>query len=300
MDGILCLDKPDHMTSFACCAVLRRLVDERKAGHTGTLDPMATGVLPILFGRATRAIPFLPVQDKRYTATLTFGYRSDTLDIWGKVEATGASAPPLGAVEAALPAFRGEIRQVPPMMSALKRDGVRLYDLARRGIEVEREARTVTIRRLDILEYDQKKGILTLDCACSKGTYIRVICDDLGRQLGCGAVMSGLRRTEAAGFSLSECLTLDEVRELAAQGSLSGRILPVEAAFADMPAVQVSPGQAVRFCNGGSLALDRLTEMPSGTVRVQDPQGVFLGLGEPIDGELQVKRLFYTPAKRDG
>ena len=160
MDGILCLDKPDTMTSFACCAVLRRLVGEKKAGHTGTLDPMATGVLPVLFGRATRAIPFLPVQDKRYTATLTFGYRSDTLDIWGKVEATGAPVPSPRAVEAALPAFRGEIRQVPPMMSALKRDGVRLYDLARRGIEVEREARPVTVRRLDILEYDPGKGIL--------------------------------------------------------------------------------------------------------------------------------------------
>ena len=204
MDGILCLDKPDTMTSFACCAVLRRLVGEKKAGHTGTLDPMATGVLPVLFGRATRAIPFLPVQDKRYTATLTFGYRSDTLDIWGKVEATGAPVPSPRAVEAALPAFRGEIRQVPPMMSALKRDGVRLYDLARRGIEVEREARPVTVRRLDILEYDPGKGILTLDCACSKGTYIRVICDDLGRLLGCGAVMSGLRRTEAAGFSMAD------------------------------------------------------------------------------------------------
>ena len=159
---------------------------------------MATGVLPFCSARATRAIPFLPVQDKRYTATLTFGYRSDTLDIWGKVEATGAPPSPR-AVEAA-PRFPGEIRQVPPMMSALKRDGVRLYDLARRGIEVEREARPVTVRRLDILEYDPGKGILTLDCACSKGTYIRVICDDLGRLLGCGAVMSGLRRTEAADF----------------------------------------------------------------------------------------------------
>lgn len=126
MDGILCLDKPDTMTSFACCAVLRRLVGEKKAGHTGTLDPMATGVLPVLFGRATRAIPFLPVQDKRYTATLTFGYRSDTLDIWGKVEATGAPVPSPRAVEAACPLSLGEVRQVPPMMSALKRDGVRV------------------------------------------------------------------------------------------------------------------------------------------------------------------------------
>ena len=292
MDGILCLDKPDHMTSFACCAVLRRLVGEKKAGHTGTLDPMATGVLPVLFGRATRAIPLLPVQDKRYTATLTFGYCSDTLDIWGKVEPTGADAPALGDIEAVLPAFRGEIWQVPPMMSALKRDGVRLYDLARRGIEVEREARAVTVQRLDIVDYDPQKGILTLDCACSKGTYIRTICDDLGRRLGCGAVMSALRRTEAAGFGLPDCLTLDEARELAAEGTLSGRIRPVEEAFASYPALRVSAGQAIRFCHGGALALDRLTAVPTGIVRVQDPQGTFLGMGEPAQGELQVKRLF--------
>lgn len=151
MDGILCLDKPENMTSFACCAVLRRFMQEKKAGHTGTLDPMATGILPILFGRATRAIPLLPVQDKRYTATLTFGCTSDTLDIWGNVTSTGKPVPPLDAIEAALPAFRGDIRQVPPMMSALKRDGVRLYDLARRGIEVEREARPVTVHRLELL-----------------------------------------------------------------------------------------------------------------------------------------------------
>ena len=292
MDGILCLDKPDHMTSFACCAVLRRLVGEKKAGHTGTLDPMATGVLPILFGRATRAIPLLPVQDKRYTATLTFGYRSDTLDIWGKVEPTGAGAPTLEDIEAVLPAFRGEIRQVPPMMSALKRDGVRLYDLARRGIEVEREARAVTVRRLDILDYDPQKGDLTLDCACSKGTYIRTICDDLGRRLGCGAVMSALKRTEAAGFDLPACLTLGEARELAAEGALTGRIRPIEDAFASYPALRVSAGQAARFGHGGALALDRLPAVPSGIVRVQDPQGTFLGLGEPSQGELKVKRLF--------
>ena len=158
----------------------------------------------------------------------------------------------------------------------------------------------MTVRRLDILEYDPGKGILTLDCACSKGTYIRVICDDLGRLLGCGAVMSGLRRTEAAGFSLADCLTLDEARELAAKGALSGRVRPVEAAFADMPAIRVSPGQAARFCNGGALALDRLTEIPAGTVRVQDPQGAFLGLGEPLEGELHVKRLFYNPAEKGG
>ena len=136
-------------------------------------------------------------------------------------------------------------------MSALKRDGVRLYDLARRGIEVEREARPVTVRRLDILEYDSGKGVLTLDCACSKGTYIRVICDDLGRLLGCGAVMSGLRRTEAAGFSLADCLTLDEARELAAKGALSGRVRPVEAALRICRPSGCRPAKRPVFATGG-------------------------------------------------
>ncbi len=297
MDGILCLDKPENMTSFACCAVLRRFMQEKKAGHTGTLDPMATGVLPVLFGRATRAIPLLPVQDKRYTATLTFGYTSDTLDVWGTVTSTGKPAPSRDEVDAVLPVFRGDIRQVPPMMSALKRDGVRLYDLARRGIEVEREARPVTVHRLDLLDYRPDKGTLTLDCACSKGTYIRVICDDLGRLLGCGAVMSALRRTEAAGFSLAQCLTLEEARQLAEEGRLSDRVLPVETAFSGHPIVRVTAGQAARFLNGGALALDRLPTVPSGIVRVQNPEGDFLGLGEPRGEELAVLRLFGGPGK---
>ena len=162
MDGIFCLDKPADMTSFQCCAALRRLLGEKKIGHGGTLDPMATGVLPILVGRATRALDLLPVHDKRYTATLRFGYTSDTLDVWGTVTPTGRPLPSLSAIEAALPAFRGGIRQIPPMMSALKKDGVRLYDLARQGVEIEREARPVTIYSLDILGYDPAAGELRL------------------------------------------------------------------------------------------------------------------------------------------
>ena len=217
MDGIFCLDKPADMTSFQCCAALRRLLGEKKIGHGGTLDPMATGVLPILVGRATRALDLLPVHDKRYTATLRFGYTSDTLDVWGTVTPTGRPLPSLSAIEAALPAFRGGIRQIPPMMSALKKDGVRLYDLARQGVEIEREARPVTIYSLDILGYDPAAGELRLDCHCSRGTYIRSLCDDLGRRLdGAGAIMTALRRTMAAGYTLEDCLPLEEARRLAA------------------------------------------------------------------------------------
>ena len=292
MNGVLCLDKPADMTSFRCCAAARRLLGGAKVGHAGTLDPMATGVLPLLVGSMTRALDRLPVHDKQYVATLRFGYVSDTLDVWGQVEPTGAAAPDLAAVEAVLPRLRGDILQVPPMMSALKRDGVRLYDLARQGIEVEREARPVTIHTLDILEYDRDAAELTLCCTCSKGTYIRSLCDELGRLTGAGAVMTALRRTMAAGFTLDQCVTLEEAERLAASGELADRLVSPERVFAPCPGVTVTAAQAVRFCNGGALSLERLRVTVSGLVRVYGPDRRFLGLGEPQDGELRVRGLF--------
>ena len=170
MDGILCIDKPEGMTSFLCVAIVRRLLGVKKVGHAGTLDPNATGVLPLLIGRGTKLLDHLPCHDKCYTATLRFGAVSDTLDIWGEVQETGKPIPTRAAVEAALPAFRGDIMQIPPMTSALKKDGVRLYELARQGIEIEREARPVTIYALTLLDYNEKEGLLTLSCHCSSGT----------------------------------------------------------------------------------------------------------------------------------
>ena len=288
MDGILCIDKPEEMTSFLCVAIIRRLLGVKKVGHAGTLDPNATGVLPLLVGRATKTLDRLPVHDKSYTATLRFGAVSDTLDVWGTVTETGRPAPSLADVEAVLPQFRGDILQVPPMTSALKKDGVRLYDLARQGIEVEREARPVTIYELELLDYNEKEGLLTLHCACSKGTYIRTLCDDLGRVLGCGAVMTALRRTAAAGYSLADCITLDEAKAMAEQGTLAQRILPIETALAAYPAVTVSAPQAHRFRNGGALDLARLRAAVTGPVRVYDPEGVCFALGVPEDGQLKM------------
>lgn len=292
MDGIFCLDKPADMTSFLCCAVMRRLLGEKKIGHAGTLDPGATGVLPLLVGRATKALDRLPIHDKRYTATLRFGAVSDTLDVWGKVIETGSPLPSLTAVEAALSHFRGDILQVPPMTSALKKDGVRLYDLARQGIEVEREARPVTIYELNLLSYDPLSGTLSLDCLCSKGTYIRTLCDDLGRMLGCGAVMTALRRTMAAGFTEAQCITLDEARTLAECGELHSRLSTVESAFTPYPALEVSAAQATRFGNGGQLALNRLRQPVTGTIRVYAPDGRFVGLGSPKGDQLAIDCLF--------
>lgn len=292
MDGILCLDKPQNMTSFAACALLRRLTGEKKVGHAGTLDPMATGVLPLFFGKATRAIPLLPCHDKTYEASLQFGKRSDTLDIWGQVTDVSAPLPSLAAIVAALPSFRGEILQVPPMTSALKKDGVRLYELARQGVEVERSPRPITIYSLEIDQYDPKNGVLQLTCSCSAGTYIRSLCDDLGQALGCGAVMTALRRTYAAGYELSTCLTPDDCRHLAENAELSAHLLPVDSAFANYPTLTVTEAQANRFRNGGALALERLNHSVDSITRVYHPNGTFLGLGNPRQDELQILRLF--------
>lgn len=292
MNGIICVDKPQEMTSFTCCAILRRLTGERKIGHAGTLDPMATGVLPLMLGRATRAIPLLPTHDKCYRATLKFGFTSDTLDAWGAVTPTGKPLPPITAVEAALPSFRGNILQVPPMVSALKKDGVRLYELARQGIEIEREARPVTVHRLDVESYDAESGELTLICECSAGTYIRTLCDDLGAMLGCGAVMTALRRMHAAGYSENDCYTIEEWERFAKEGTLEAHIRPVDTAFAVYPSVGVSQAQALRFSNGGALSLDRLGgQSVVGITRVYAPDHTFLGLGTPAEDELQVLRL---------
>ena len=290
-NGILLINKDCEMTSFLCCAILRRLLGVKKVGHAGTLDPNATGVLPLLIGRATKALDRLPTQDKRYPATMRFGAVSDTLDVWGTVKETGAPVPTRAAIEAALPSFRGDILQVPPMTSALKKDGVRLYELARQGIEIEREARPVTIHALDIVAYDEEKGELTVDCHCSKGTYIRSICDDLGRMLGCGAVMTALCRTMAAGYPLDRCITVAEAKERAQNGTLHECILSIESAFITCPAITVTAPQAHRFRNGGALALDRLRKPVHGLTRVYSPDGSFLGLGVPVEGELKVDYL---------
>ncbi|MCI6400605.1 MAG: tRNA pseudouridine(55) synthase TruB [Candidatus Fimivicinus sp.] len=296
MTGIICLDKQEHMTSFSAVARARRITGEKKAGHAGTLDPMATGILPVLFGGATRFMEFLPVHDKGYRARIQLGMTTDTLDTTGTVLTRSGVRVSKAQVEQALAAFRGDILQVPPMYSALSKNGVRLYELARRGEEVERQARPVTIYRLELTEFDGQTQECTLYVLCSKGTYIRSLADDLGRMLGCGAVMSGLRRTYAAGFSLKDCVTLDTLSELAQQGKLSQCMIPLERVLAAYPSLSVTQAQAVRFANGGALDADRLrfAEKRDGLFRVYSPDERFLGLGEllPEERELKVRRVF--------
>lgn len=303
MNGVLVIDKPADYTSFDVVAVLRGLCKQKKIGHTGTLDPMATGVLPMLLGSATRAQALVPDTDKEYHAGFQLGISTDTQDSTGKLLLERPFSVTRERLEAALAPFRGEIRQVPPMYSAVQKNGVRLYDLARKGIEVEREARPVTIYRLELAAFDPDSGMGELLVRCSKGTYIRTLCADLGETLGCGAVMCSLRRTAACGFTLDDSITLDEARQLAAQGELLQRLRSIEQVFLHYPVVKVTAAQANRFRNGGALLLGR-TGVPKSAqdgvlFRVRDPQAGFLGLGR-VDlqkEELRVHRLFCEGAE---
>lgn len=295
MTGIICVDKQENMTSFSAVARARRIIGEKKAGHAGTLDPMATGVLPVLLGGATRFMEFLPVHDKGYRARIQLGLTTDTLDTTGTVLTRSELRATREQLEQVLCGFRGAILQVPPMYSALSKDGVRLYELARKGEEVERPARPVTVYRLELLSFDEQAQELEVDVLCSKGTYIRSLADDIGRVLGCGAAMSALRRTYAAGFSLEDCVTLDTLAALQEGGALSQCVIPLERALKTYPSLTVTGAQAVRFANGGALDAGRLrfVEKQSGLYRVYSPERQFLGLGElPEKGdELKVRRV---------
>lgn len=297
MNGVLIIDKPAGFTSFDVIAVVRRLTGQRKTGHTGTLDPNATGVLPVLLGGATKAQDILPDHDKRYTAGFRLGLSTDTLDIWGQVQHEQESHVTEEQLLGALDAFRGDIMQVPPMYSAVKKDGRRLYDLARQGVEVTREARPVTVHHLELLSYYIETQSGVLDVACSKGTYIRSLIDDLGHSLGTGAVMTALRRTQACGFTLGDSITLDELRRRSENGTVGEVVRPTESLFAAYPDLAVSDAQAKRFSNGGALDITRTSlrgtqPEDGGVYRVFDRERRFLGLGGVQGDSLRVKKLF--------
>lgn len=297
MNGVLLIDKPEGFTSFDVIAVVRKLTGQRKTGHTGTLDPNATGVLPVLLGSATKAQDIIPNHDKSYTARFKLGLTTDTLDIWGSQTSQAESKATKVEIEQLLPRFSGEIKQIPPMYSAIKKDGQRLYDLARKGVEVERDARTVTVYKLSLTAFDEEAQEGTIEVTCSKGTYIRTIIDDLGRALGTGAVMTALRRTFACGFSIDECITLDKLKDLAQNGEVSSIARPVESLFSGYARLAVSDAQAKRFSNGGALDISRTALKSGGAAegelfRVKNKNGVFLGLGKVESGLLKIYKLF--------
>lgn len=295
MNGVLVINKPMDFTSFDAVAVTRRVSGQRKTGHCGTLDPNATGVLPVLLGAATKAQNILPNHDKEYVAELKFGMATDTLDIWGEVLKEEPSSVSKEAFENILGDFRGDIMQVPPMYSALKQNGQRLYDLARQGIEVKREARPITIYSLECEDFSSENQTAKIRVSCSKGTYIRSLIDDIGNALGTCAVMTSLCRTSACGFSLEESLTMDELKAMTPE-DVKGKLLPVESLFVRYREVTVSEAQSTRFKNGGALGIERLHSLPKdhteGEIfRVKFGEN-FLGLGIIKETELKIFKLF--------
>ena len=289
--GIILLDKPGGLSSNQALQKVKRIFDARKAGHTGSLDPLATGMLPICLGEATKISGYLLNADKRYTATCKLGVRTDSADADGNVIATRA-VPDLTETDITqvLAQFTGELQQIPPMHSALKRDGVPLYKLAHQGIEIEREARTITVYRLALLNY--RDDTLEIDVYCSKGTYVRTLVDDIGETLGCGAHITALRRLQVDPFEGKRMYTLEELNTLQEQGvmALDETLLTMEAGIANWPEVKLTADAAFYLRQGQAVFVPQVKT--SGYLRLHDPSGTFLGIGMMLDdGRIAPKRL---------
>ena len=297
VDGILILDKPAGVTSNGALQMAKRLFDANKAGHTGSLDPLATGLLPLCFGEATKFSQFLLDANKQYRARIKLGVTTDSADADGKV-LHEAPVPVLNAalLEAAVAQFRGEIEQTPPMYSALKVNGQPLYKLARQGIEIERQARPVTIFKLEVEDFSADEVVLNI--TCSKGTYVRTLAEDLGKVLGCGAHVVGLRRLASGPFSLNQALTLEELEILLQNKGFEGldrSLLPVAEIVSDWPALEVPDMTAAFFKQGQAVQIAKAPT--AGWVRIFSEATAnraleFLGVGEILeDGRVTPKRL---------
>jgi tRNA pseudouridine55 synthase len=269
INGVICINKPQDFTSFDVVAIMRRAAGTRKIGHGGTLDPMATGVLPIYIGRAAKTADLNPVSDKRYRATFRLGVTTDTEDVWGKVLTKSEKPVTLAEITDAVKTMQGDIMQIPPMYSAIKKDGQKLYQLARQGIEVEREARSITIDALELLH--QTDTSLTLDIVCSKGTYIRTLLEDIAAELGMCGTMSFLLRKQVGDFYLAEAKTLEEIAAAPA-----AYLLPAETAVQDLQELVLTDKQALRITQGVKTTVRGIAD---GTYRLKTVTGDFLGIG---------------------
>lgn len=300
MNGILLIDKPQGWTSFDVIGKLRGILRMKRLGHAGTLDPMATGVLPVFVGYATKACGILPDDTKAYRAVFQLGQTSDTQDCTGEIlETHDFDGITEGNVLTALSGMTGEVDQIPPMYSAVKVDGKKLYELARQGKTVERAARRVRIDALQLPEFDPASGQGVLEITCGSGTYVRTIIHDLGQTLGCGAVMTALCRTVSNGFPIERCITLEEAQRLSDADSIETALVPIEAVFAPLPKIRLSETQTRLYRNGVKLALDRLTGQITQADRYTvfgRPDG-FLGtaLADRTDGVLRIERNLCEP-----
>jgi tRNA pseudouridine55 synthase len=294
VDGVLLLDKPSGITSNLALQKARRLLNAAKAGHTGTLDPLASGLLPLTFGEATKFSADLLEADKAYVATVQFGVCTTTADADGEVIERRPVALTRSRLDAVLSRFTGTIAQVPPMHSALKRNGKALYEYARDGVELERAPRTVRIDRLVLVQFEGDRCQIEVDC--SKGTYVRVLAEDIGAALGCGAHLAALRRTRVGRLTLEGSVTLAELEPMA-PAARRERLLPVDALIADVPRVDLGGDQARRFTHGNALGLAGAP----GRRRVYGPKDELLGVAElDEDGVLNPRRLIATACSKTG
>ena len=286
MNGIVIVDKPQNWTSQDVTARLRRVFQTRRIGHGGTLDPMATGVLPVFVGRGTRGVEFFEHAEKTYETVLKLGITTDTEDIWGSVLTQSPVSVTEEQVEAVLSRFRGEIMQVPPMYSALKVNGQKLCDLARKGQQVQRQPRPITIHQLNLLE--QGEDTLRLQVRCSKGTYIRTLCKDIGEALGCGGCMQQLRRTSAGEYTIEEAVPLEALLE---SENPEQFLRPVDSMFRSYPSLKLTANQEKRCRNGNPFSLS----VPDGTYRAYSESGEFLMLGKVENGVMSTIKSFFEP-----
>lgn len=287
MNGILLIDKEQDWTSNDVVAKLKGILRQRRIGHSGTLDPLATGLLVVFVGRATRAVEFAEGHDKRYIAGLRLGMTTDTQDITGKVLDSKNADISREQLEQALQSFKGEQQQLPPMYSAIKHNGQRLYDIARKGGEVERKTRRITIHDISLI--GQQDGDWLLDISCSKGTYVRTICHDLGQALDCGGCMSSLRRTEAGGFNVSDAYSLAQVQEYADQDRVEELLLSVDSIFKAYDSCTVNTAQEKKIRCGNDIKAN----VADGTYRVYAENGEFLMLGKAESGMMKTIKSFF-------
>lgn len=290
MNGILLIDKPQGWTSHDVVGKLRGLLRERRIGHSGTLDPMATGLLVVFVGRATRAVEFAESDAKEYLAGLRLGIETDTQDITGKILSETPCAVMEEQLQAVLPQFMGDIQQIPPMYSAIKVNGQKLYDIARKGGQVERKPRPVTIHALELEDRsDLQAGDFALRVTCSKGTYVRTLCHDIGAALGTGGAMSSLRRVRAGGFHLRDALTIEQVAQAAGEGRAEELLLPVDHLFRQHEALVLTEKQTRRTLVGGQFSLTAA----DGVYRFYGPDGTFLALGQVDQGIASTIKSFF-------
>ena len=303
IDGIINVRKEKGFTSHDVVAKLRGITRQKKIGHTGTLDPDATGVLPVCFGKATKLCDMLTEKEKAYEAVLLLGKTTDTQDISGEVKKEcSVEGITQDQVRETILSFVGEYDQIPPMYSALKVNGKKLYELAREGVEIERKPRKIQIHRIEIREINLPE--VRFEVWCSKGTYIRTLCNDIGEKLGCGGCMSSLIRTKSGIFTLEESKSLDEIETCVREGRIEEILVPIDAMFPDVPKVFVKEGEEKSVYNGNALSKRQLEEntMPQSQerIRVYQKDGLFLALYryDSKENRYKVEKMFYSPRQQ--